>query len=464
MVSAELAEIIKPVNYLRPNRAWRCGERVYTLGARTWVMAIVNLTPDSFYAASRMAPGEPKAVVKHCLDAIEAGADILDLGAESTRPGSSPLSPEQEQARLLPALEAVRRALPEALLSVDTRHAITAAAALDSGADIINDVSGGADPEMRARLARSQCGVVLMHTRGEFATMQKLPPLEDPLATVETGLAAIAERAHAAGIDRERAMLDPGFGFGKNLDENFPVLAGLDRLHGLGHGLLVGVSRKSFLRSSRDSGPEMRLPASLAAATAAALAGAHVLRVHDVAATVDAARVADRLLVTLRRAATRDVEAIAALLAANTHVQGGELTGTFPVERVAAWVASSFPVLVAEQAGRLLGVLVTSDPQAPGARVSAEMLAAYPARGGAYVYGPVCLTADARGRGIVVALYAELRRLLPGREAILFIREDNARSLRAHEKLGMRRVAGFHYDGAAFAVFSGRAGAQTVVK
>lgn len=417
-------------------------------------MAIINLTPDSFYADSRLAPGDLEAVVRRCGEAIEAGADLLDLGAESTRPGSIPLSPEEEQARLLPALGAVRRALPEALLSVDTRHARTATAALEAGADIINDVSGGSDAAMLARLARSRCGVVLMHARGEFATMQNLPPLEDPLATVEAGLAAIAKRAGEAGMDGERVMLDPGFGFGKNLDENFPVLAGLARLHGLGHALLVGVSRKSFLRGAGAPDPETRLPASLAAATAAVLGGAHVLRVHDVAATVEAARIADRLLVTLRRAATSDVGAIAALLEANTHEQGGELTGPFPTARVAAWVASAFPVLVAEEAGRLLGVLVTSDPQARGARLSAAMLAAYPAGRGAYVYGPLCLAAGARGGGIVAALYAEARRRLPGREGILFIREDHARSLRAHEKLGLRRVAGFHYDGAAYAVFS----------
>lgn len=417
-------------------------------------MAIVNLTPDSFYAASRLAPGEPEAVVRRCSEALEAGADIVELGAESTRPGSRPLSSEEEQARLLPALVAVRRALPEALLSVDTRHAKTAAAALDAGADIINDVVGGGDREMLPRLARTRCGMVLMHARGEFATMQKLPRLEDPLATVAAGLAAIAKRAADAGIGGERVMLDPGFGFGKNLDENFPLLAGLDRLHALGHALLVGVSRKSFLQRARESGPETRLAASLAAATAAVLAGAHVLRVHDVPATVEAARIADRVLITIRRAATRDVEAIAALLGASAHEHGGELTGPFRESRVAKWVAGSLPVLVAEQAGELQGVLVTSEPHARSSRAVAAMLAAYPARDGAYVYGPVCLAAGARGHGIAAALYTEVQRLLPGREAILFIREDNARSLRAHEKLGMGRVAGFQYDGAGFAVFS----------
>ncbi|MGH9414025.1 MAG: dihydropteroate synthase [Terriglobales bacterium] len=288
------------MNYIRPTRAWRCGERIYALGTRTWVMAIVNLTPDSFYAASRQPPGDVGAVVEHCAEALNAGADVVDLGAESTRPGAAPLPAASEQARLLPALAAVRRAFPDALVSADTRHAATAAAALAAGADIINDVTGGGDPAMLPVLARARCGVVLMHHRGEFMTMQHLPPLSDPLAAVQAGLGAIVERVREAGVAAERVMLDPGFGFGKNLDENIPVLAGLDRLHALGRPLLAGLSRKSFLRHGSvdpDAGPEQRLPASLAAATAAALAGAHMLRVHDVGPTVAAARIADRLLI-----------------------------------------------------------------------------------------------------------------------------------------------------------------------
>ncbi|HET9783935.1 MAG TPA: dihydropteroate synthase [Terriglobales bacterium] len=295
-------------------------------------MAIINLTPDSFYAASRRwvdtppltwvapdgrsaswlrspaagarsAPGaselprqDPSAAVARAGAALEAGADLLDLGAESTRPGAAPLAAAEEQERLLPSLEAVRRQFPAALLSVDTRHGATARRALDAGADIINDVSGLEDAELAAVCKASRCGVVLMHSRGEFASMHRLPPLADPLATVEAGLEAIAGRAGAAGLAPERMVLDPGFGFGKNLDENFPLLAGLDRLHRLGCPLLVGLSRKSFLRNDSAQPPEERLPASLAAATAAALAGAHIVRTHDVAATVAALRIADRLL------------------------------------------------------------------------------------------------------------------------------------------------------------------------
>ncbi|MGH9394784.1 MAG: dihydropteroate synthase, partial [Terriglobales bacterium] len=152
------------------------------------------------------------------------------------------------------------------------------------------------DPELAACAAAAGCGVIAMHHRGEFVGMHRLPPLADPLAEVQRGLAAIARRAAGAAIPAERLVLDPGFGFGKNLDENLPVLAGLDTLHALGFPVLAGVSRKSFLRRTPEQAPSERLAASLAAATAAVLAGAHLVRVHDVAPTVEAVRIADRLL------------------------------------------------------------------------------------------------------------------------------------------------------------------------
>lgn len=283
------------MHYSRPFRTWRIGETTYQLGRRSWILAILNLTPDSFYPASRTPP-DPAAVCAAGAAALAAGADILDCGAESTRPGALPLSPEEEQARLLPALAALRRQFPQALLSADTRHAATARAALQAGADIINDVSGLADPALAGVCAASPCGLVLMHSRGDFATMHHLPPLADPLATVAEGLAAILERAAAAGIAAERIVLDPGFGFGKNLHENFPLLAGLDHLHRFARPLCAGLSRKSFLRLHPGQPPADRLPASLAAATAAALAGAHLIRTHDPAPTRQALHCADALL------------------------------------------------------------------------------------------------------------------------------------------------------------------------
>jgi len=299
------------VHYLRPIRSWQIQGKPRELGRRTWVMAILNLTPDSFYAPSRVGP-DLEAIRARAEHALAAGADLLDLGAESTRPGATPLPPDQEQARLLPALAALRRALPGVLLSVDTRHAATAARALAAGADIINDVSGLDDPAMGPLLAASTCGVILMHHRGEFSSMHRLPPLADPVACVRDGLASLAHRAARAGLAPLRLVLDPGFGFGKNLDENFPLLAHLDEFHALGFPLLVGMSRKSFLRRGPQwhplalpgplapgasvPPPEDRLAASLAATTAAILAGAHLVRVHDVAPTLEAARIADRVI------------------------------------------------------------------------------------------------------------------------------------------------------------------------
>lgn len=264
--------------------------RGWELGTETGVMAILNLTPDSFFAPSRVVEAD---VVERAGVALSLGADVLDLGAESTRPGAGAVPAEEEQARLLPALRALRARFPTALISVDTYHARTAEAALQAGADIVNDVTGLEDPGMGPLLAASKAGAVLMHRRGQFRDMHRLPPLADPLGSVREGLEIVLQRAVAAGVDPEQIVLDPGFGFGKNMDENLPVLAGLDRLHEFGRPLLAGVSRKSFLGAG---GAGERLPASLAAGVSAVLAGAHLLRVHDVAASVAAARFADRLL------------------------------------------------------------------------------------------------------------------------------------------------------------------------
>lgn len=257
-------------------------------------MAVLNLTPDSFFADSRLPT--PDHALASAERALEAGAHILDLGAESTRPGATPLDPEAEWSRLRPALDRIRHSLPNATLSVDTRHALTARRALDAGADILNDVTGFEDSEMLAVAASSRCGLIAMHHRGAFDTMHRLPPLADPLGEVSAGLATILDRIRSAGLDHERVVLDPGFGFGKNLDENFPILRGLDSLQQFGCPVLVGVSRKSFLRNSPAQLASERLAASLAALTAALLAGAHIVRVHDCAASAEAARLADCLI------------------------------------------------------------------------------------------------------------------------------------------------------------------------
>ncbi|MGH9535509.1 MAG: dihydropteroate synthase [Terriglobales bacterium] len=285
------------------------------MGDQTRIMAVLNLTPDSFYAASRVARADEVLAVAEA--ALAAGADILDLGAESTRPGAAPLAAEEELQRLLPPLAAVRRRWPQCWLSADTRHAAVARAALDAGADIINDVSGlglggaaGEQAEGRALaavIAASGCGAVLMHRRGDFATMHHLPPVPDPVGLVAQGLAEIAAQAAAVGIAASHVVLDPGFGFGKNGPENWPLLAQLDRFQALGFPLLAGLSRKSFIgRLLGGAPPEQRLYGTVAAVTAAILRGADIVRVHDVAPARDAARVADAVLAAGYRQVDRE--------------------------------------------------------------------------------------------------------------------------------------------------------------
>jgi dihydropteroate synthase len=234
---------------------------------------------------------------------LDEGADILDIGGESTRPGATPLTPEEEQARILPVIETLVKTKPEAILSVDTFHASTARHAIEAEVEIVNDVSGHLwDPEMTQTCAVTGCGVVLMHTRGRPQDWSHLPPLvsSEVVPLVLTGLKERLDAALAAGLPRNRIVLDPGFGFGKRLDENYPLLAHLDRLHQLNQPILAGVSRKSFLartlRSLSEAPPRDRLNATIAANTAAILSGAHILRVHDVRSAVQAAAIADRIL------------------------------------------------------------------------------------------------------------------------------------------------------------------------
>jgi dihydropteroate synthase len=303
---------------------WQLRSRALELGRRTLVMGIVNITPDSFSDGGLFL--DPEAAVAHALQLLDEGADILDLGAESTRPGSSAVSAfgpavsaEEEQARLLPVLEEILRARPNALVSVDTYKAATAQAALRAGAEIVNDVSGFAwDAEMAAVCAEAGCGaggnpgakgnpgVVLMHTRGRPQEWQAQPPLapDELLATVRDGLAVSLKKAAAAGIPMENIVLDPGYGFGKRFEENYMLLARQAELLALGRPLLAGVSRKSFLGRTlaplyggKDAPPLARETAGVAAMTAAILHGASIVRVHAVRQAVEAARIADAVLV-----------------------------------------------------------------------------------------------------------------------------------------------------------------------
>lgn len=294
----------------RTPHPWRLCSRTLPLGERTLVMGVLNLTPDSFSDGSFFTSAQ--SAVFRALQLLEEGADILDLGAESTRPGSNAggeqpaVTAEEEQARLLPVLEGILKARPKAILSVDTYKAATARAALAAGAEIVNDVSGFSwDAEMPAVCAESGCGVILMHTRGrpdEWRTQPQLEP-DALIANVATGLVGSYDKASAAGIVADAIVLDPGYGFGKRLDENFALLARQAELLALGRPLVAGLSRKSFLGHTLadlyDGKPapvEAREHASIAAMVAAILNGASIVRVHNVRPAAEAARIADAVL------------------------------------------------------------------------------------------------------------------------------------------------------------------------
>lgn len=275
-------------------------------------MGVVNITPDSFSDGGLFVDAE--SAIAHGLQLLDEGADLLDLGAESTRPGvrtggsatAPQVSADEEQARLLPVLEGIRRARPDVIVSVDTYKAATARVALEAGAEIINDVSGLLwDSEMALICAQAGCGVVLMHTRGRPEKWRNQPQLAPDalLALVCSGLEISRAKAAAAGIARESIVLDPGYGFGKQGDENYALLARQAELLALGCPLLAGVSRKSFLgqtlaplHGGNIAPVEARTTASIAAMVAAILRGASIVRVHNVRPAVEAARIADEIL------------------------------------------------------------------------------------------------------------------------------------------------------------------------
>jgi dihydropteroate synthase len=289
---------------------WQLRTRTLELGARTLVMGVINITPDSFSDGGEAYA--PDAAIERALQHIEEGADILDLGAESTRPGSHAggddpaVSADKEQARLLPVLEGILRVAPQAVLSVDSYKSATAKAALAAGAQIVNDVSGFTwDPKMPRVCAEADAGVILMHTRGrpdEWAKQDLLPP-DAVFTMVRDGLAESLSRATLAGIAPHAVVLDPGYGFGKRFGENYALLAHQSDLLSLGRPLLAGLSRKSFLghtlaplHGGAPAPVDARETASIAAMVAAILNGASIVRVHSVRPAVEAARIADALL------------------------------------------------------------------------------------------------------------------------------------------------------------------------
>jgi dihydropteroate synthase len=271
--------------------------RTLELGARTLVMGILNVTPDSFAGGGeRFNTSTPDAAVAAALRMAEQGADLIDIGGESTRPGAAPVPADDELRRIVPVLEGLRGriAIP---LSIDTYKAVVAERALDLGATIVNDVSALAnDSGLAAVVARRRAAVILMHSRGRSADMYARAEYRDVVAEVIAELASRVAVAEAAGISRERIVIDPGFGFGKRAADSMTLLRGLTTLASIGLPILSGVSRKSFLKAALgDVPPAGRVWGTAAAVTASVLAGAHIVRVHDVAEMAQVVRVADSL-------------------------------------------------------------------------------------------------------------------------------------------------------------------------
>jgi dihydropteroate synthase len=275
----------------RKRYVWKLKERELQLGDRTLVMGVLNVTPDSFHDGGRYA--DPDRAFARAIELEEQGADIIDIGAESTRPGSTRIPEAEELRRLVPVLKRLRGKLAVPI-SVDTYKAGVAAKALELGAEIINDPSALTfDPSIVKVVVQHDAGLVLNHMRGTPDTWAKLGPLPDVIRTVRQELAACVRRASLAGLEKTRIVIDPGLGFGKRGEQNFELLARLGELASLDLPVLVGPSRKSFLPGPEDVG---KLFGTAAAVTAAVLAGAHIVRVHDVKEMIPVVRVADAIL------------------------------------------------------------------------------------------------------------------------------------------------------------------------
>jgi dihydropteroate synthase len=299
---------------MRPVFEWNIGRRSLQLGKRTLIMGVVNVTPDSFSDGGLYFDCD--RAVEHGLQLLDDGADIIDVGGESTRPGaavriatdsasastpaeSQPITEKEELERVIPVISALKQKRPEIVISVDTYRAGVARAAVEAGTEIVNDVSGFRwDKHMIKTLAELKCGAVMMHMRGRPEEWRNLPPVADVVMLVKRELREWVDFAVTKGVKRETIVLDPGFGFGKSFEQNYPLLKRFDELHGLRYPLLAGVSRKSFIgralaRNGKDATLEDRLLGTIAAEAAVILKGAHIIRTHDVRACADAVRIAD---------------------------------------------------------------------------------------------------------------------------------------------------------------------------
>jgi dihydropteroate synthase len=265
---------------------WVCGRFDFDLNKTgPLLMGIINVTPDSFSGDGMYAQAD--AAIAKGLALIADGARILDIGGESTRPGAQPVAADEEIARIMPVLEVFRDV--DVALSVDTRHAAVMKAALDAGADIINDISGFRDPQAQNLVAaHPNCGVCIMHMQGDPSTMQIQPEYTDIVSEVKHYLVRQAQTLEALGIAKQRICIDPGFGFGKSLEQNFQLLAQLKNLTETEYAVLVGVSRKSMIGMTTQKSVKERVFGSVAAAVCGLERGASILRVHDVGPTLDA--------------------------------------------------------------------------------------------------------------------------------------------------------------------------------
>lgn len=277
------------------------GQRVFDWGKRTYVMGIVNATPDSFSGDGLLASGSNGVVDRAVAQGramVAAGADLLDVGGESTRPGHAPVAQDEEAGRVVPVVAALRAALPEVPLSVDTTKPAVASAALAAGADLVNDVWGVAEDDALARVAADRgVPIVLMHNRAEAV-------YADLIAEVVADLRAAIGRAVGAGVAEDRIIVDPGFGFGKTAEHNVELLQGLAALRVLGRPILLGTSRKSTLGRILDLPADQRLEATLTTTALGIAAGVDIVRVHDVEANARAARTADAIIRGWRPPAT----------------------------------------------------------------------------------------------------------------------------------------------------------------
>ncbi len=272
----------------------RARDRSLELGPVTRTMAVINVTPDSFSDGGKFL--DPNQAVDRCLELAAQGADILDIGGESTRPGVSAIPAEEELDRVLPVLEGIR-GRTSCLVSIDTYKSQVAGAALDAGAHIVNNVGAlQLDPEVAEIAGRTGAAIVLMHIRGTPRTMQALPPSRDILTEIEQSLTRAADLSGSHGIARDRIILDPGIGFGKTVEDNLKVLNRLSRLGKLQFPILVGTSRKSFLGKILGIPVQERLLATAASVVMAVVGGAHIVRVHDLTEMLHALRIADSIL------------------------------------------------------------------------------------------------------------------------------------------------------------------------